>query len=295
MTFIAAELSTYNNSPLELYLFSTAGGETWAYTNGTKQQTRGSQVYAPAPISRNAVDTNPGEAPKMLEITLPENNALIAQFIPYLPVTPISVTVYRRHFTDPSNEYAVVFTGAAASVRFDNGAAVLACRPVAASIQRKAPWQTYQSSCNWALYSLGCGLNRDDYKTTGVVTAITNFDLLITAAGALPDGWFTTGFVRRDSTGEVRWITAHVGAVITLQKDFQGLEGGEAVSVFAGCDRLETTCASKFNNKLRFLGWPDIPTKNPFADNVFGTGSSGGGGGTGVIPGVDTFLSRSGF
>jgi uncharacterized phage protein (TIGR02218 family) len=292
MTFIAAELSTYNNSPLELYLFTTDTGQVWAYTNGTKEQIRGSQTYSPAPISRNAVDTNPGETPKMLEITLPENNALIEQFIPYLPVTPISVTVYRRHFTDPDNEYAVVFTGAAASVQFEGGGAVLSCRPVAASIQRKAPWQTYQSSCNWALYSLGCGLNKDDYKTAGTVTSINNFDLLITAAGTRPDGWFTTGFIRRDSTGEVRWITAHTGATITLQKDFDGLEGGEAMTIFAGCDRLETTCSSKFNNKLRFLGWPDIPTKNPFADNVFGTGSPSSGSSLN-IKGVEVYMNRS--
>jgi uncharacterized phage protein (TIGR02218 family) len=293
MTFLAAELSTYNNSPLELYLFTTLNGGVWAYTNGTKEQTRGSQVYAPAPISRNAVDTNPGEAPKMLEITLPENNALIAQFIPYLPVTPIAVTVYRRHFTDPDNEFAIVFTGSAASVRFDNGAAVLSCRPVAASIGRKAPWQTYQAPCNWALYSLGCGIPQDDYKVTGTVTSVSNFDILCTAAGTKPDGWFTTGFVRRDSTGEVRWITAHTGATITLQKDFQGLEGGEAISIFAGCDRLETTCAVKFNNKLRFLGWPDVPTKNPFSDNVFGTGSSGGSGSVKDIPGIERYLRGS--
>jgi uncharacterized phage protein (TIGR02218 family) len=294
MTFIAAELSTFNNSPLELFLFQQ-GTNTWAITNAAKTQTRGSQQYTPDAVTRNESDTNPGETPKLLEVTLPISSPVTRQFVDYLPVSPVSLRVFRRHFTDPDNEYAPVFIGTVSSARFEGDVCILSCRPVAYGIERKAPWQTYQGPCNWSLYGLGCGLDKEDWKTPGVVLATDGFTLSVAAAASKPDDWFRGGFVKRVSTGDVRWITLHEGTTLTLQSRFPNLEPSEAVELFAGCNRTAQICQVKFNNYNRYLGWRFIPQKNPFEDNVFGTGTSGGGG-TGVsVRGMpQQFMFRSG-
>ena len=66
----------------------------------------------------------------------------------------------------------------------------------------------------------------------------------------------------------MRWITAHVGDTLTLSYPFKGMAPGETVSVFPGCDGLESTCRNKFNNVLNFSGFTRLPSKNPFSSSI---------------------------
>ena len=53
-------------------------------------------------------------------------------------------------------------------------------------------------------------------------------------------------------------------------------------------DLLRTTCKNKFNNLNRWLGFGWVPSKNPFTDNVFGTGGSGSKGSSGSGGAINT-------
>jgi hypothetical protein len=43
---------------------------------------------------------------------------------------------------------------------------------------------------------------------------------------------------------------------------------GDNVTLTAGCDRTRATCVAKFNNLANFMGFPYIPTKNPYSSGL---------------------------
>lgn len=43
-----------------------------------------------------------------------------------------------------------------------------------------------------------------------------------------------------------------------------GINVGDAVTVYAGCDHAVATCFSKFVNVPNFGGLPHLPTVNPY-------------------------------
>lgn len=282
MSYQDYEGSNQNGSPLELYRF-TAGANVWALTSGPKEVVLNDVTYEPAAVARNDVELDAGDPPKNMEITLPQDATVVAQFIPYLPVIPVYVTVFRRHRDDPDGEYIISFFGVIASVGFSDSRAVMACRPLNDVLNRLVPWQTFQATCNWALFSLGCGLDRESYRTEALVTAVAATSTISStlyrnvieseAFDALADGWFDQGYVVR-SSGEIRFISKHIGNALVLKFPFSDLQAGETVRAYPGCDRLRATCVGKFDNLPRFLGFDRIPTKNPFAENVYGTQSS---------------------
>lgn len=57
---------------------------------------------------------------------------------------------------------------------------------------------------------------------------------------------------------------------IVIFNQFQSgrLDIGDTVKVYAGCDKLNTTCSTKFNNILNFGGFPFIPQDNPFTGTI---------------------------
>lgn len=283
MTFAQYETSEYSGTPERLFLFSV-GNVQYAYNNQEREIVRGSTTYYPAIIAMDNIVQNLGEGPPTVDVTMDSDLEVAQQFVPYQPIFPMKVTVFRRHRDDPDGQYVVEMMGEVAAVAFDEEehAVVFACRMVSSNFSRKVPWPIYQKPCNYALYGAGCRVNMDDFKLQTQLTSVNETSLRAASFATKPDGWFRTGLVKRDLTGEVRFIIDHVGDELTLQTPFIDLVAGDSLTVYAGCDRSYATCRDKFNNGHRFLGFEWMPTKNPFTDNIYGTGSpagSGGGGG----------------
>ena len=276
MSFDDYEVSAYNGTPERLFLF-TSGNVSWAYNNQERDILRGSVTYRPLVIAMDNIVQNLGEGPPTVEITMDASATVAQQFVPYQPVFPMYVTVYRRHRDDPAGEYIVEMMGDVAAASFDEeeGYATLSCRMVSSNFDRRVPWMIYQRQCNYALYGAGCRVNKELFKIETTATAVTGDVILSSAFATQPDGWLRNGFVKKNSSGEVRFILNHVSGQITLQTPFVDLDPGEAITAYAGCDRTYPTCVSKFNNGPRFSGFPWVPSKNPFTENVYGTGTAG--------------------
>ena len=271
MTFEAQETSDYGGKPLELFLFRAGPSLEWTYTSIAEEQTFLGRTYSPIPISRSEWSQAGSDQSKTFEVTVPKDASIVDQFLAYLPVRPMQITVYRKHMLDLDEEYAPFFIGSVVScVINEDDMATLTCRPIGGHLQRRVPWPTYQATCNWALYGTGCGADREAFRTDGTVIGVNGLVVSAAAFDGFDDGWFTAGYVIREATQEIRFITNHVDTDITLSAAFPNLQGGEILKAYAGCDRLEATCIAKFDNQVRFLGFPRIPTKNPFRDNIFG-------------------------
>lgn len=287
MSFDVYESSAYEGAPQRLFLF-TIGSLNLGYVQSATSQTYLGVEYLPVPvIEMPEIEQSLSESSPTIDITISANTPLVAQFIPYQPTTPVRVKIYRRHVTDAENEVYTELIGEVASGRIDEstGNAVLSVRMLASAFDRVVPWPAYQKQCNYVPYGPGCQVDRNLFKTeTTVVTVdgtrISSADFAAKAAAEADPEWFSLGYVVRVLDGQKRAVVRQVDDVLVLRTPFVGLQPGDEVEAFAGDNLLKSTCEFKFNNLPRFMGFPWGPQgKNPFTDNIMGTGTPGGGAG----------------
>ena len=287
MTIDEKEISEQDGDPERLFLFRMGGDRTWAYLQGSRSHEYNSQIYQPANIDMADITQALSEASPTIDIEMDGSLPVLREFVAYQPIFPMRVRVYRHHVTDADGEYKVELIGEVVSVQWDEdtGLANMSVRMVASNLDRKIPWPSYQGPCNYSLYGPGCRVNRDEYATETTALVMPNAEIVsadfATAASVNDDEqWFTAGYVVRVSTGESRFVIGQDEDTLFLQAPFVGMVSGEAVIAYAGCDRLKTTCEVKFNNLDRHMGFKFIPSKNPFVDNVYGTGAPASPGGS---------------
>ena len=275
------ENSQNDGAPQRLFLF-TMGDQVFAYVNSPKVHNHNGVDYVPLAISMDDITQALSEDSPTIRVEIDSRSPLAELFIPYMPIIPVKLRVYRHHVLDGDYKTELIGEVANGSIDAETDNCVLSVRMLASHMDRKVPWPIYQKQCNHALYGPGCRVDRELYKVEATVTGIgpatvQSPDFLV------PDDptYFVAGYMVRVSTGDIRWIIAQNDDVLTLQSPFLGLMGGEQVVAFAGCDLLKSTCEVKFNNLDRRWGFDDIPHKNPFTDNVFGTGSPSGTAGAG--------------
>ena len=282
MSIDEIENSAHDGAPQRLFLF-TMGDTTFTYVNAPRRHQHNSLWYEPLVIRMDDITQALSEDSPTIRVELDSQSELAALFIPYMPSLPVRLRVYRHHVEDPANEYVTEFIGEVASGSIDAEAdnCVLSVRMLASNMDRKVPWPVYQKQCNHVLYGPGCRVNRDDYKVeTQVIGVLGN---VISSPAFAIEGdptYFVNGYVVHQATNEMRRVIAQDGPNLTLVTGFRSLRGNDVVTAYAGCDLIKKTCEEKFDNLPRFLGFPNIPNKNPFRDSVFGTGSAAGGGGS---------------
>ncbi len=265
------DASLYLGSPRLLFLFAM-GDTRWCYASGVDQPvTHLSNEYQPEQISISGFAQSLNEDAPTATISLFASAAVCQQFVAYQPTSVMTVRVYRYHEISGVSEYRIDFVGEVVSSNRDEetGTCDLACRLVSSKLDRTIPWPVFQKPCNRALYSVGCGVNRDDFRVDAVLTATTGDELQSSAFATKEDGWFTAGYVQNPQ-GEVRFVVYHSGQTVILQTPFVESSPGDSVKAYAGCDLSRGVCKNKFNNYHRHLGFSWIPSDNPFKDNVYG-------------------------
>jgi hypothetical protein len=258
MSFDALEKLGSGALPYELYLFQTTG-ISFALTSSEISITYLGEVYAPATVSRTEVEQSNEVVSGQIKIFLPVDHPLSQMLIPYLPSSPIAITVFGSHYGD--SETVVLFTGVVASARFTDQCE-LTCNSAQYLLQRKIPQQLYQAPCSHIFGDAGCGAVLADHTYTGEITAIdaTGTILTIPAFASLPDS-LKAGYLKHGN--DFRMIVDHSGATVTLISAIAGLAALATVSGTAGCALDFATC-QHYGRTSSFLGFDLIPTVNPF-------------------------------
>lgn len=254
------ESSRFLGDPVEGFEF-TMGASVFRYTSSDGPATFLGNTYTPEVILRSAMEFSQEDTAGNISVSVPKGNAVAQLFVAFLPPSPVGLTIYRKHRGDP--EVIVAFIGKLVSLSFDGPEATLVLAPVRALLQKKVPSVVFQSQCNWNLYGVGCGVLKASFKDSGVVGVVTGVSIVATVFATRPDGWFNNGWMELVG-GERRFIVAHVGNTVELMNRFIVLTVGTAFDAFPGCDRTETICTTKYNNLPRHLGFPRIPTRNPY-------------------------------
>lgn len=172
----------------------------------------------------------------------------------------------------------VIFTGEITRATVRGSAISATCVPGGTLFDRRLPRMRIQPGCNHTLFSVGCGLSREDWRFTAEVEEvevawpwrITLTDLARANAGDMPDfdaGWFAGGTLVLPTGALLRIVDSteeNVGRVIvTPRRSHPSIESGQTIDIWPGCDGRMETCQEKFSNWLNFGGHPFAPIGNP--------------------------------
>ncbi len=269
-TFNTAEVGLETAAPYELYKFARAG-KAWHYTTRETSVSFGGDTYVPAVISREAITQNGEDQTMSVLFSLPRDNDLVAEFIGIVPPDPVAVFVYRNHQGLDASETKTIFLGEVSKVDITNSLAQISCSSLESAFTQPIGRVHVQPSCPWMLYEAQCGVSPTGFTHTGTVMSIST-DGLTYVVGSMttidPD---TTFYVRGtlSKDGQPRFIIAQSGAAgtytFTLMTAFNPAPVvGDTVTATAGCDRTLAVCKNRFNNLLRFGGFPFLPGRSPW-------------------------------
>lgn len=266
MSYNTSEGSQYGGKPIELYRF-TRGLRIWTYTTADASILYNGEIYAPVIMHRGDLPQNEERDNATVDIFLDPTLDVVLEFISGATPTPTNITIIRRHRDEAvPTEAAVIFVGAVGISEFNEGECHFYCVPLQKGAQRKIPKWLYQTQCNHMLYDQFCTINPATFTFAGTLGAIAGTTVTVAAAAGKPDGYYNGGFLKDGDT--YAFIQTHVGTSLLLLAMSPKLVTGDAIALTAGCDRTRATCIAKFNNLANFMGFPYIPTKNPYSSGL---------------------------
>jgi uncharacterized phage protein (TIGR02218 family) len=271
VTYSTKDLSTQDGEPELRFLF-TQGATAYRYTNRPYIVSDSNETWLPSSIENTEVNQSNELAKDPVKITLPRDNALALTFLGGSPDEITTLTIFRLHEgTDP----VAYWKGRVSGSSISEDAVTLNCENIFTSMRRSGLRARYQKNCRHALYSPQCGVDLATYADAATAVAASGYTVTIELdSGVREDGYYNGGILD-DGTGK-RYITRHVGTTLTLMQPPRYLitemdSAGISVTLYPGCNHAISHCQDKFDNLLNYGGFPYIPSKNPFANEITGS------------------------
>lgn len=266
MTYEAAETSAQDGRPVELYTF-TRGTVAQRFTSADRDQAVAGNTYTAAVIMRGRLEQTAEMNRRALTLTVPRDFPIAELYRVSPPSDPVAVLLQRFHLGDVDAQVATLWTGRVMNVAWGNdlGQATITCEPLAVSMRRNGLRRLYGSMCSYVLGGPGCRVSLPALAVAGTVSAVSGVQVQAPEFGALPDGHFDGGVLAYEvgAVVERRFIVAHTGSTLTLDRRPLGLDVAAVAQAMPGCDHTLATCHDKFDNAPNYGGQPYIPKKNP--------------------------------
>lgn len=277
MTFKLFEIASFLGRPVCLYEFAW-GPTVWRYTSADRDIEWGVDGDGITPTVWTAVSIKDdgftqGANANDLTITMPRRLPLPQLFNGTPPSTTIWVTCRRFHKDDPDQEAGVYWIGKVGTVKGKNRAtAEITSLPVGRSVRRVGLRLCWERSCPHVLYDAGCRLDKNAFKTSTTITALTGDTLAVADLGAFPAAQYAGGLIEWQATPEGaidrRAIDKALGGnAFRLLGTTDRLAVGQNVDIFLGCNLTPEVCNDVFNNLPNYGGFPFLPGKSPFDGN----------------------------
>jgi uncharacterized phage protein (TIGR02218 family) len=229
-----------------------------------------SVTYRAAAIAHGAIERSDESAGGELSITMSDLTPIVDEV--RVAGLPIIVTVRQTHRSGVGGVTPVTvvrFKGHVAARTIAGGECEFRVASLTSLLERPLLRVIASPTCNHTVYGPGCAVDPTPFTTTAcAITTISGLVLTVADAALEADGYYTAGYLVVESgtaAGERAFIAGHTGSSLTLLTAVPtGLTTADTIAITAGCDGLEATCAAKFSNLDRFLGFPRMPVVNPF-------------------------------
>lgn len=246
------------------------GSTHWRFTTGASTVTVAGETYSPQAgarvgkleISRNAMRN-------LLEITVPWSAEFVKDWLASPPDGSVAVTVYH---VDVAGGFARRWYGGfVKSLEWkEERKAIIRCVNAANDIVGGLCLRCGRM-CQVALWSDACGLDPTDDPSWQIISTVGSVDgvnITATAISGQADGWWIGGRLTASAQGVTRMVIDHAGDTVKFNAPIPGLAAGDAFALTAGCDHLQATCETKFNNLANFQGQPHMPDVNVYKNGV---------------------------
>jgi uncharacterized phage protein (TIGR02218 family) len=283
VTFLSAAQSVQDSEPRELFTIGVNGAVFARHTSATRDIEWEGVLFTAIALQRGELAiTMPGQD-KDLILTLPIDHAFVRRWTRQgIPPRLATLELYRQD----GGETEIIWAGNITSMSAEGGTAKFRVPSMAGEwMLRPIPAFTVGKECNHVLFDSGCTLLRTGshsglaFKVTTTVTHVNGRDIRVDLGDTDRNGdWAEGGEVVHTSTGERMGIATQTDlnpgsssvADLRMQLQIVGLQVGHSVDIYAGCNRLVATCNTKFGNKANFVGFPQLPSKNPFVPAGYG-------------------------
>jgi uncharacterized phage protein (TIGR02218 family) len=271
LTYDALETSDSDGYVAELYEFLGAANDYY-YTSFASAQTYGGHTYTPMPgLKRKGITTTTvgGSSSGDLEIELPYNSALAAEYAFTDVPASLRLNLRRKHISDPDDAAVVIWSGEVGVWTVKGRMATFKVPSVfSVALETIIPKVRWQKPCNNLLYDGRCKVVRNDHKVDTTISSATDSTITVASVGTWVGTEGVGGEVVNNVTGERRTIVSHSGTVLTIKLPFSSFTPGDSVTLFEGCDHSGQTCKDKFDNIDNYGGFLLIPSVNPFGSTV---------------------------
>ena len=282
---LAALLNGAANTQLamyDLFTITTPAGLTLRYTSAETSLTVNGVTYTAGPIIRRSrtrltvgieVDTLDLNIAADASVTV--NGVPIIQFIAGNGLNGARVLLERAFSPGPGQAITgtlPLFSGRVSDTpAITRAEARVTVKSDSEILNVKLPRNIYQAPCLNTLFDSACGLVRASWTASGTAQSATDAQrLYFTHALAAAAGMYDLGvctFTSGGNAGVSRTVRSYQTVAgsgvnrITLMSPLPvAVANGDAFTIYAGCDKKQSTCSGKFSNLARFRGTPYIPT-----------------------------------
>jgi uncharacterized phage protein (TIGR02218 family) len=271
MTYDTAERSNYGGKPVALFSFSLGPNE-WNYVEGEEGVTVGGRTYLAATINDNGSIQSGDVTNDDYTVYAESSLAILNLFLGTPPSVEIYLTVRHWNIGEPDAPIVGVYLVRNAK-RVSELQWEIVCRALTASLNRNGLRLGWTRNCPHALYDHNCRVNPLAYRVPIVVEGLTGVSIISTGISGLPSGYLSGGYFEWEwypGVTEKRAIEVSSGSVINVLGTTDGMQVGQTIYAYPGCNRTISMCASRFGNTLNYGGFPHMPGKSPFdGDPVF--------------------------
>ena len=247
------------------------GTKTWYFTSSQREVVHGGITYKPFVVGRGNIDDEDIDKaetevrfPYPMQLLNDDLDDLQQLFINKIYFESVSVTILELY----KDETLVIFKGRVVQPKFDNSTheMTLICSTAETYQSRNILTRKFQKSCANKIYDRFCGLNFNDWAVELTVTNVSGLTVTFTSVNPIEDGYFNRGLLLLN--GVYTMVTTSTPNTLTLYRSHFGLAVNDVIKVAPACDQSRQVCHDKFNNHLRFMGFPNVPSSNPVNDQI---------------------------
>ena len=170
--------------------------------------------------------------------------------------------IFLFDWTSPSSGKRVLASGELGAVSFTDDAFEAELVGLQSRLDKAVAPQT-SPSCRARFCDAACGLNRERFRYVARISEADDNRLSLAGPVLVADGAFAYGELRwlsGPNCGLIMKIVQNVGADIFMHSPpFHAARAGDMIELMEGCDKLLSTCATRFGNGINFRGEPYLP------------------------------------
>lgn len=257
---------------VDLFTITLASGTVARYTTADVDITHGGHVFSSRGtlLKRGTVRSVIGLEVDTLDMRVFADASHLLEGRPFVAcamsgsldgATVLLERAFLSAWTSPPVGSVTLFSGRVSDVSGSRTEVKVVAKSDIELLNIKLPRNIYQASCLNTVYDPSCAASKSAKTVSGTVTGGTTHS--ITSARSESAGWFEQGvlaFTSGDNAGVFRTVKSYADGVFGFALPLPHVPNiGDAFSVFPGCDKTQSTCASKFNNVIHFRGFPYIP------------------------------------